>query len=218
MSNLEEKKPYPPDTTPKEQKNLDEYIANGLPGIGSVDPNKISEAMNLYFNGASYHEISARTGIKKLVLMYLSYKCDWYDRKMESYQDLLKSLSDKAESAHLKSFHLITDFMSTLEDYYRNIVDNYRRSKDSRIIDTVDIEKMKLYMKFMEQIQKLKNPPINKDRQPMMGLNLPNGGTLKKIDDNTIEVSPQSPRVEAELTKALATLAQLKRERDNQKG
>jgi hypothetical protein len=176
--------------------------------------------MELYLNGASYQEISSRVGIKKVIVLYFSNRFNWYDLKMQMLESILLTLSEKTEIAHTRSIDLLTDLMASLEFYYRETINNYRKSKDRRIIESADMENLKLYMKCMEQIQKYRVPAsLSEDKnKPLIGLSLPNGGTFKKIDDNTIEVSNNnSQAMEAQLSKVLSTLAELRRERENKK-
>jgi hypothetical protein len=215
MSDIVEKK-YPLDMNPKEVESLNEFINNGLPGIISADNDKVRQATELYFNGAGYQEISVRTRLKKNIILYLSYRHNWYDTKMEMLTSMVNSIKEKMEIASLRSVDLMVDYMSTLEAYYRDSIEQYRISKNRSIIDSLDNEKFKTYVKLMEQLQKIKNPS-DKDsaKSPLMGLNLPNGGTVKKIDDNTIEVLPSNSQAkEQEVSKVLAFLADLRRQRE----
>ena len=210
MSNIEEKK-YPLDLSPEEVKQLNKFVDDGLPGIASVKEEKLKEAVELYFNGADYKEISNRTGIKKIAIFYFAHKFQWYDKKIEMYESLVRTLTEKAEIAHARSIDLITDLMGSLESYYRGIINNYRISKNPKIIESAEMENLKIYMKCMEQIQKFRNPTESKN--PTMNLTLPNGGRLKKIDDNTIEVStPSSQVAERAVSEVLAALASIKKE------
>jgi hypothetical protein len=71
-------------------------------------------------------------------------------------------------------------------------------------------------MKFLTYIEKIKNSDSDK-KSPLMGLNLPEGGTLRKIDDNTIEVSASSSQADATNKKfgeVLSALAEIRKQRE----
>lgn len=214
MSNIVEKK-YPLDMSPKDIENLERFIESGMPGLYEISPDKISKMITLYFNGDTYHNISAKVGIKKNIVLFIAYKHNFYQEKIEKYEELAKSVSEKLVLVHDRSTDLLLDTMSTLENYYRDILNRYATSKDSRLIESANFENFKMYLKCMEVLQKIKNPE-NNDKKSSMGLNLPNGGILKKIDDNTVEVSPLNSSVEgkSKLGEILKALADLKEQRE----
>jgi len=191
MSQIEKKdRKFPPDMTPKEIADLERFIEQGLPGV-ALRPDQIATALQLYINGASYHEISIKLGVKKYVVTFHSWKYNFYETKMETLSRIAESVQNKVEIAGMKGIDLMTDVMGILELYYRDVLNKYMLTKDRRVIENADFEKFKLFMKCLETIHKLKNPDGgNNNKTPAMGLNLPNGGILKKIDDNTVEVSP----------------------------
>jgi hypothetical protein len=216
MSNITQKGEYPIDMTEKEVRSLEEFIEDGMPGLLSLTTEKISRMIEMYYNGQTYHEIALKLGIKKNIVLYISYKHNLYQSKIEHYENLIKSLAEKIDVAQNRSINLIVDAMMTLENYYRGIFDRYAITKDPKIIESADFENFKMYMKCMEILQKIKNPESANQKVPQMGLNLPNGGILKKIDDNTVEVSPLSSMSDSKskLGDILSMLAKLREEKE----
>jgi hypothetical protein len=217
MSNIVPKGEYPIDMTDKEIKSLEQFIEDGLPGIFNVPSEKISRMIEMYYNGQTYHDIALKLGVKKNIVLYISYKNNFYQSKIEHYENMARNLAEKVEITQNRSVGLLVDAMSTLENYYRDILDRYAVTKDPRIIESADFENFKMYMKCMEMLQKIKNPDSGNGKTPQMGLNLPNGGILKKIDDNTVEVSPLSSLSDdkSKLGDVLKMLAKLREEREN---
>jgi hypothetical protein len=218
MSNIAKKGEYPLDMSEKEIRSLEEFIEDGLPGILSVTPEKIHRMIEMYFDGQSYQDISLKLGIKKNIVLYISYKHKFYESKLEHYENMIKHLKEKMDIAENRSINLIVDTMMSLESYYRNIFNRYAISKDPKIIENADFENFKMYLKCMEILQKMKNPDSSGNiKVPQMGLNLPNGGILKKIDDTTVEVSPLSSMPDnksSKLGEVLEMLAKLREEKE----
>lgn len=192
MSNLVEKGKYPPDMSPKEIADLERFIEDGMPGV-ALKAEQLSSLFQLYLNGASYNEISIKLGIKKYIVTYHCVKNNYYKIKMDTLQGMAQVVQQKIDIAGLRGVDLMADVMTTLELYYRDILNRYMATRDPRIIESADFENFKMFMKCMETIHKMRNPDTDgKNKSSSMGLNLPNGGILKKIDDNTVEVSPLS--------------------------
>jgi hypothetical protein len=219
MSNITKKGDYPLDMSEKEIRSLEEFIEDGLPGILSVPPEKIHRMIEMYFDGQSYQDISLKLGIKKNIVLYISYKHNFYESKLEHYENMIKHLKEKVDIAENRSINLIVDTMMALESYYRNIFNRYAITKDPKVIESADFENFKMYLKCMEILQKIKNPDSSGNiKVPQMGLNLPNGGILKKIDDNTVEVSPLSSMPDnksSKLGEVLEMLAKLREEKES---
>lgn len=216
MSNIIERK-YPLDMNPKEVEALDKFINDGLPGIIALTPEKAKAAVELYLNGASYQEISVKLSLKKVMITYIAYKNNFYEAKMEMYENMVNAVKHKMDLATIRGTDFIVDLMSSIESYYREILLKYSLSKDKRIIESADFENIKLYMKCMETIQKIQNPDTN-SKLPI-GLNFPKGATFKKIDDNTVEVSPNdhiSNATNNKLSEVLKTLAELRELKDSE--
>jgi hypothetical protein len=217
MSQIEEQNKYPPDMTPKEIADLERFIEEGMPGV-ALSADQIATALNLYLNGASYHEISIKLGVKKHIITYHSWKFKFYETKIETLAGLVQAVQNKVEIAGVKGIDLMMDVMNVLELYYRDVLNKYMLTKDRRVIENADFEKFKLFMKCMETIHKLKNPDDgNKNKTPTMGLNLPNGGILKKIDDNTVEVSPLNSTMNTinKLGDALKALSEFREKKES---
>lgn len=187
MSNLVEKGKYPPDMSPKEVEDLESFIASGTPGL-VLKKEQIDFALEMYINGASYRDISRRLGVKKYLILFYAHKHNFYEAKTALLESLSETMREKMAITNVKGMDLMFDVMAAIETYYRDILNQYMLTRDPRIIESTDFENFKMFMKCLESIQKSTDP--NKGKSPGMGLNLPNGGILKKIDDNTVEVSP----------------------------
>lgn len=216
MSNITEKAKYPPDMTPKEIADLERFISDGTPGL-TLTPEQVSYALQLYINGASYHELSIKLSVKKYIITYYATRHGFYETKIATLEGLAQVVNHKMDIVGVKGMDLMVDVMSSLEVYYKDILNRYMLTRDPRIIENTDFENFKMFMKCMETIQKIKNPDdANKNKTSSMGLNLPNGGILKKIDDNTVEVSPlTSPTEGSKLGEVLKTLAELREKRES---
>lgn len=217
MSNVQEYKNFPIDMSENEVEYLKKYIESGLPGIIDVTDDKVKQVIEMYMNGESYSAISAKLSIKKAPILYLAYKHNFYEMKMEMLAELVDNAKAKAQMVGLRSVDFLSDVMTGFENYYRDLFNRYRTTKNSALIETAGFENLKTYIKCMETLQKLSNPDEKSEKGGAFNLNIPKGATLKKIDDKTIEVSPLgSESKDSKLKEVLSQLAQLKKLKEEQ--
>lgn len=211
---------YPLDMTQKEKEELKRFQDDGLPGIAqALTKERVETAISMYLSGSSYTEISQVLSIKRSMVLYMAHLHNFYDMKLDFYQNLVSQIKDKTEIASIRGLDFLTDLMGSIEDYYRDILKKYKISKDKRIMDSADFENVKLYMKCLEYVKDFNKPPGDKDKKgSQLGLQVPQGATLRKIDDNTLEVttSQTSQVVENKLGEVLEHLAKLRELREKQ--
>lgn len=207
---------YPLDMSAKDVEDLKRFQEDGMPGLSTaLTKEKIEAAISMYLSGSSFTEISMTLQIKRPLVLYVAYTNKFYDMKMDFYTNLLTQVKEKTEVATVRGVDFLADFMASIENYYRDIIKQYTLTKDKRLIDSADFENVKLYMKCLDYIKDFNKPAGDKKSSPL-GLNVPQGATLRKIDDNTLEVTPSqtSQVVESKLGEVLEHLAKLRELRE----
>jgi hypothetical protein len=126
------------DMTPEENKSLQEYIANGCPGLTQVDDSKAFAWFELYMNNKSYSEIANITKSKKDLIMYLSYKTKWNNKRMEYYADISQGLAIKLKNAKLQSADTVLNIITALGKYFNESANKYLSTNDKSIIENID--------------------------------------------------------------------------------
>jgi len=217
MGNIE---PYEPkDMTEEELKSLKDYRENGLPGVGVADNSNQFQWLNLYMAGKTYTEISNIVSVKKDVILHISDKYKWYEKRIKHYEDLVNNLIEKTTRAKLEGANAVSSIISALNKYYANKFNKYLSTNDDTIIEALDPKILVQYYKSLETLDKLMasarpaNPKepgtTNPNSSPIVNVNLGGNANLRQNEDGSLDISDNTAG------KLLLELSKIKKESDN---
>ena len=190
------------DISPEERRSLQDYIDNGRPGLVKTTESDIFKWFEMYMSGKTYTEIAKVNGVRKDLVVYMSNKMKWFDKKMEHYSDLASSLSMKSAAMKLETANTLHSIVMRLSKYYNDKM--ARSSVDPTIVDTLDTRLMQQYNKSIEMFNKVmgdsSKPDSSEPKNPLVNINM-TGGSIKQIDDDTIEITDE---MAGDLLKTLA--------------
>jgi len=206
MASELEIKTYPPDFTPENIQELEEYRANGIPGIPS-DPNKIKEIKKLYMDGMSFKMISNRTRTKRVAVLFLAEKYKWYEERESGMIGMLESISKRADVFQVQHVHFVIELCDAIRTYYLDKINRFAETKDPSIMEDLNGTLMNIYTKCQDSLRNKKKDDDDMPKSPLVGITLGNGATLSVPEEN-----------KGDLSKVLKTLADMNRKKDNQQG
>jgi hypothetical protein len=189
------------DFTPKDITLIEKFQNDGLPGIAGIDETKLTQMMDLYLSGKTYVQISSAMRIAKPVIMYLSKKFQWYVARREYLVDVEKSLSSRLIESKIESQDFLLTLSQGWQEYMGKKVKKYISSGDERFINEIDLKVLDKYLKTLEILHKTGGSGEGKN--PTVGLNLGGGVTVKKINDNEVEITPKEKKL-GDMLKKLA--------------
>lgn len=204
-----EVKRMPEDMSPEEQDMLQEFIDNGCPGLAKITESTIFQWHQLYMHGKTYSEIAVTTRKKKEYVLFMAYKQDWMDKKMQYFDDMLAGMQNKLKQAKLESLNTVTTIVAALGQYYGDQFLKYMTTNDAKIIEKIDTKMLSQYYKSIEAIDKIlgaaaegsgegsKNPIFN------LNFNSEEDMTVEKVDNNTLNITRNTA---GNLIKALADI------------
>lgn len=203
-----------PDATSTEIERLADFIKNNLHKMPNVSEEIIHKMEQAYvIEGHSYSSLCSIFGLKKPVVMFIAMQRSFHFKKTEKNEDYRRDLKNKIETTAQLASETVIAGVTSYSIYFKDIFDRYTRTRNPQILETMDIKMLNTYLKILKD-----NPELigkNDGKTPMMGLSLPNGGTLRKINDNEIEVIPNDGQAAVSShSDMLNMIAQLKRERE----
>lgn len=145
----------PEDMTPEEKEALREFKKNGCPGLLNLNADKIYEGFKLYLSGKTYNEIANIANIKKPLLLYISEKGKWNDKKMQKYQDIAENIAGKVRNTRLNSVNTLSTAIMAVNQYFEKKFNKYLSTNDDSIIDKLDTKLMAQLNKYVESLEKL---------------------------------------------------------------
>lgn len=209
----------PQDMTVEEKKVLQEFISNGCPGLLRVQQSDIFKWFELYMAGKTYAEIATITKSKKDLIMYISHKSTWMDKRLKHYEDISLSILDKVKKAKLENANTLITMMNALGKYFSSKYDRFLSTGDQSIIEGIDTKMSSQYFKAIELLSKLMNPDDDPDtkkniaQSPLVNINMGNSSaTIKQVDNQTLEITDETA---GEILKGLAGLKKAHEENNN---
>lgn len=180
------------DFTPEEKQSLDNFISNGCPGLSRVTDTLTFKWFELYMSGKSYTEIAQICKDKKDLIMYISHKTNWHDKKIAYLNSITSNLTQKVENAKIESTNTVATIVSSMNKYFGDKFNNYLATNDKSIIEDLDSKLLEKYYKSLEILDKLFDPAnknIGQGNKTEVNVNVGNNATVKQVDNNTIEIN-----------------------------
>jgi len=105
--------------------------------------------------GKTYSEISKITNTKKNVILYVSDKGNWHDKRMVYYNDLSDNMLQKCNESKIETLNTVTTMVSALNKYFGTKYDKLLKTKDESIIEGLDTKLLGQYYKATEAVDKI---------------------------------------------------------------
>lgn len=205
------------DFTDEEVEKINTYVSNGSVGLEVVvrDEHKTNSLFGLYMAGKSYEEISKISRVKKDIVLYLSAKMRWYEKRMEYLEDIQRQITKKLSHTRVESLNFISDLINCHHKYYGDEINKYLQTNDRTIIDNLDLKSLAQYFKSIEILEKMLNPTnVSKGAGSGTTININAAGSKIDATDNAIEITSSNT---GDILKALASLKDKKKNEENEK-
>jgi hypothetical protein len=197
----------PQDMTKDEKESVQDFIANGCPGLLRVQQSDIFKWFELYMAGKTYAEIATITKSKKDLIMYLAYKSAWMDKRLNHYSDISLNILDKIKQSRLDSANKLVTVIAALGKYCEQEYNRYLSTNDRSIIENLDTKIVAQYFKAQEQLDKIASAEEGgKDKppqSPLVNINMGSSATIKEVGEKTLEITDKTA---GDLLKSLASL------------
>lgn len=184
------------DFTDIEVEKINTYVSNGCTGLETLvkDEHKVNNLFALYMSGKTYTEISKISRVKKDVVLYMAAKMRWYEKRMEYLDDIQKNITKKVTETRVESLNFISSLINMHHKYYGDAINDYLRTGDRDIVESLDLKQLTQYFKSIELLEKILNPSnVNRGGGSNTTVNInAAGGKIEQVDDKTIEITSDS--------------------------
>lgn len=193
------------DFTEDDVQRINTFVSNGSMGLESVvkDEHKLNSLFGLYMAGKTYEEISKISRVKKDIVLYLSAKMKWYEKRMEYLEDIQRQMTKKLTHTRIESLNFISDLINCHHKYYGDEINKYLQTNDRTIIDNLDLKALSQYFKSIEILEKILNPTNTNRIGTGTTININAAGSKIDANENSIEITPSNT---GDILKALANL------------
>ena len=211
------------DFSTEELESLKDYRKNNMPGLTRMTESDASQYFELYMAGKTYSEIAKITSTKKDLILYVSDRCNWHNKKMQYYSDLSDNMLQKCNESKIETLNTVTTMVTALNRYFGDKFDRFLKDKDVTIIENIDTKLLAQYYKATEAMDKILGGSVGngdsdpKSRQnPLVNVNVNGGARVTQTDENTLEIDITESEKEKAVGEILAGLSKIKKIRSNQ--
>jgi hypothetical protein len=193
------------DFTEEDVQRVNTFVSNGSVGLESIvkDEHKVNSLFGLYMAGKTYEEISKISRVKKDVVLYLSAKMKWYEKRMAYLEDIQRQMTKKLTYTRIESLNFISDLINCHHKYYGDEINKYLQTNDRTIIDNLDMKALGQYFKSIEILEKILNPTNTNRTGSGTTININAAGSKVDANNDSIEITPSNT---GDILKALANL------------
>lgn len=198
----------PHDMTKEEKEQVLEFIQNGVPGLLRVQHSDMYTLFKLYMSGKTYSEIATISKINKTLVMYLSYKSSWLDKRFKHYEDISLNILDKVQKTKLDIANKLVTMINATGKFLEDEYNQYLKTNDKAIIQNIDSKIISGYHKSIDSLKRVldteeENDPNKKPKQPLVNINVGMGAQIQQGADRPLEISDATT---GDLIKALASM------------
>lgn len=191
------------DLSSKDLERVNAYMAAGLPNIGLVDSKKLASIMDMYLSGVTYRQISMISSLPKDIILYLSYKFNWFVLRQEYLVDLEANIRGRVIEAKIVSQDFLLQLQQMWQKKIGTNITKYLATDNVQFANEIDLKEVDKYLKTVEMLHKLSSERDANPKAPTVGLNLGDGVTIVKKGENEVEITPKSKAI-GELLKQFA--------------
>jgi len=176
------------DLSYKEEKELQEFIKEDMPGLSSVEDTTIGGMLSMYMKGKSYSELSSHFSTKKKIVLFIAKQNDWYIKKTEYLTTIQDNIQSRLTQTKIESINFLTDIVGA---YHKIMAEKLAEGMASgkRPSEFLEPKEMQTYFKALDAIDKAIPKQLDSNAPSPMTVNI-HGDSKTKVseDGKTLEI------------------------------
>lgn len=192
------------DFSDRDMRNIQRYVDEGLPGIATVDADKMARIMDMYLSGKTYRQIAQTMSMDKAMVLYLSHKFNWFIVRREYLVELESLIRNRIIESKIVQQDFLLQLTQMWEKKIGTNIKKYLATDNEEFANNIDLKEVDKYLKTVEILHRLgSEKSAGGSGTPAVGLNVGDGVTIVKKSDNEVEITPKSKAI-GDVLKALA--------------
>jgi len=191
------------DLSELDQKRIQKYEGDGLPGLYQVKEEHVARMLDLYLAGKPYVQISRILKLDKILIMYLSQKYNWYIARQEMHHELEATIRNRVIESKVISQDFLLQLSHLFQKKLGKQIQSYLSTDDESHANAIDPKDVAQALKIMETLERMSSDAaVGKPLAPAVGLHLGEGGvTMTKNEDGSVDITPRQQTVKEMLRK-----------------
>lgn len=182
------------DLSPTDIQLVNKFKEDGLPGLAALEDSAIARIMDAYLEGKTYSQIANIMRVSRSLVMYLSDRFGWYQRRKELQDEIAAQIQRRLVEQNLKTQDFLIQLIQFLQRRLSKKMAKYYETGNDDVGAEVNHKEIDRLVKSIKALQELdtsgKGPKTGKP--PAVGLNLPSSGiTVERKDDGSVEITPK---------------------------
>lgn len=184
------------DLSQKDLEVIQKYQEAGLPGIASIDGDKMARILDMYLSGKTYRQIATIMAVQKQVVLYLSYKFNWFELRKDYLVDLETSIRARVMEAKIVNQDFLLQLQAMFQKKIGTNITKYLATDNVDFANAIDLKEVDKYLKTVDMLHRLGSEKgSGGNNTPAVGLNLGEGVTIVKKGDNEVEITPKNKAI-----------------------
>jgi hypothetical protein len=122
--------------------------------------------------------------------MFFSYRLNWCEIRKEYMVELGEHMKRRLLEFKLMSQDHLLNLAQMYQKKHGHKIMRYLETNNEEHSDQINLKELDRYMKIVDLIQKSTAEP-QKDKGPLVGLNIGDGATITRKGDNELEITPK---------------------------
>lgn len=185
------------DLSPRDMETIQKFIEDGLPGVARLDGPTLAKMLDLYLDGQTYRQISQIIRMPRELIIYASNRFKWFDLRQDYISELEFNMRHRTIESRLASQDTLLRLTQFWQKKFGKRITHYLETGNDEIANTIDPKEISIYIKTVDILHRL-NEEGGTPRMPSaspIGLNLGDGVTIRKNDDNSVEITPKQKSI-----------------------
>lgn len=192
----------PTDLTEIDLVKVKEFIEDGKPGISRMDDATLYRMTDMYLSGSTYHQISIALSLPRILVLYASQQCSWYDLKNQYLLELDQNIKGRVATSNLISQEFLLLLIQVYQKQMTKKFQRYLATDDTSHTEDIDLKEVDKLLKTIEMLKEFNSEgKSSKGKTPAVGLNLGEGVTVERTGDNKVTITPKQRVVSDVLSK-----------------
>lgn len=180
---------------------VNDFKEAGMPGLAALGEAQVTRIMDLYLSGKTYTQISSALNVKRVLVMYIAQRFDWFVVRRDFFNEMESSIKQRLLEEKIRN----QDFLLQLTHFYQSKlgkqVNKFLKTGNEADAE-IDPKVVAQYFKAVEILNKFDSAP-KAAAASAIGLNLGDGMSIKKISETEVEITPRA-QVQKEMLKRFA--------------
>jgi hypothetical protein len=205
MSNIVPVQSQTTDFTAKDMEKIQQFQAEGLPGLARLKEDDFHRMTELYMNGSTYWQISTSLNISRALVMYMSHTYGWYPARQEYLAEMQEKIKGRIIDSNLASEDFLLLLIQAYQKKLGTKLKKYLATDETKHADEINLKEIDKLFKAIEIIESRVKSGKSVSKKAAVELGLKDfSGTIERSADEKLTITSTIDRHLGDMLKKFA--------------